>query len=64
MAEMLHEVLAKNGMSTIADATASLPIIVESFELNALKKYATLSDLPLIQLAHYYADTYDWDEIA
>lgn len=48
MAEMLHNVLVENGMSTVADATASLPIIVQSFEFNALTKYATLSDLPLI----------------
>ena len=51
-AEMTNEVLTKNGLSTIAEATASqIPIVVQSFDFEALKKYAELSDLPLVQLA-------------
>ena len=63
-AEMMNEVLTKNGLSTIAEATASqIPIVVQSFDFEALEKYAELSDLPLVQLAHI-PDTYDWAAIS
>lgn len=36
-ADMMNEVLTKNGLGTVADATASqIPIIVQSFDFEAL----------------------------
>ena len=55
--------LDKNGLGTIADCQDDIPIIIQSFELDALKKFATLSDLPLVQLSRY-TDSYDWQEIS
>ena len=63
MAEMLFDVLKQYGMSNIADASASIPIIIQSFDANGLKKMATLTDLPLLQLCHD-SDTYDYDEVS
>ena len=62
MAEMLYDVLKEFGLSTIADASASIPIIVQSFDANGLKRMAELTDLPLLQLCHS-TDIYDYDEV-
>ena len=48
MAEELFKVLDQNKLGQIADCESTIPIIIQSFEEEALKKFATLSDLPLI----------------
>lgn len=50
-------------MSTIADSAQTIPIIIQSFDKNALTKMATLTDLPLVQLCN---DSHinDYDDIA
>lgn len=50
LAEKLFNVLQQYDLETVAKANAKLPIIVECFEPESLIKFATLSDLPLIQL--------------
>lgn len=47
---MLYDVLKKYDIETISKSNSKLPIIIECFEPQALIKFATLSDLPLIQL--------------
>jgi len=63
MAEKLFELLDQNGLAQIADCESTIPIIIQSFEEDALTKFATLSDLPLIQLASY-STTYDFAHVA
>jgi len=41
---MLHEILIENGLDTIDGCKDDLPIIIQSFELDALKYFATLND--------------------
>ena len=53
MAEELFKILEKNNLGQIADCESTIPIVIQSFEEDALKKFATLSDLPLIQLVSY-----------
>ena len=48
LAEMLYEVLASHGLGTVADSKDTLPIVIQCFEGNGLRKMATLSDLPLV----------------
>ena len=50
LAELLHENLKAYNLETIEKATDSIPIIIESFEKEALEKYQMLSDLPRIYL--------------
>ena len=40
-----------------------MPIIIQSFEFAALEKFATLSDLPLVQLVSY-SSKYDFEKIS
>ena len=63
MAEKLFELLDQNKLAQIADCESTIPIIIQSFEEDALTKFATLSDLPLIQLASY-SSTYDFAHVA
>ena len=63
MAEELFKVLDQNKLGQIADCEPTIPIIIQSFEEDALKKFATLSDLPLIQLVSYLS-TYDFEKVA
>ena len=65
-AEMLFNVLKKYDLETIEKASAKLPIIIECFEKDALLKFATLSDLPLVQLMFYDNPfmTFDLDDIS
>lgn len=49
-AEKLYEILKKYDLETIEKSQNKLPIIVECFEHQSLKKFGTLSDLPLIFL--------------
>ena len=50
----IFDVLAKYNLETVQKATdAGIPIIIQSFDEGALRKFATLSDLPLIQLMEW-----------
>lgn len=63
---MLFDVLKKYDIETIEKASKKLPIIIECFEADSLKKFATLSDLPLIYLMFHgnaYIPNYDLKEI-
>lgn len=60
MAEQLYNALNRFGLGNVASATNTIPIIIQSFYLEALAKFATLSDLPLVYLMHYSA-TQVWD---
>ena len=59
---MLFEVLKEYGLSNVADASKTIPIIIQSFDANGLKKMATLTDLPMFQLCHD-SDTYDYNDV-
>ena len=61
---MLYDELKKHGLSTVAECKDKRPIIVQSFSPEGLRKFATLSDLPLVQLLHTTGVTYDYDDIA
>lgn len=63
MAKALHDLLELNGIGNVEDASAKLPIIVQSFDFAALQMMETITDLPLIQLCSYSHD-YDWAAIA
>lgn len=59
--QMTYDTLAKYNIETVEKATAAgLPIIMQSFETNALEKMATLTDLPLVQLMHW-GTTWSYD---
>ena len=59
------DVLKSYGLSTIDDCKDTIPIIIQSFELEALQKMATLTDLPRVMLVHYPDEQqYDYDELA
>ena len=46
----LHETLTANDLGSVTHCTNQIPIIVQSFDFNALKSFSTFSDLPLIYL--------------
>ena len=48
IAKMLHEELKKYGLDTAKNASATLPIIIESFEKESLKYFAKETDLPCV----------------
>jgi len=48
LAELLFNTLNENNLATISDCQDEIPIIIQSFELEGLEKFATLSDLPLV----------------
>ena len=51
MTQALFDILQKNGLETIEKCTnAGIPVIIQSFSDDALKKWATMSDLPLVRL--------------
>lgn len=54
IAEMLFNVLKKYNLETVDKCKNIMPIIIECFEGDALKKFGTLSDLPLIRLMNEY----------
>jgi glycerophosphoryl diester phosphodiesterase len=64
--QAIFDVLAKYNLETVEKATlAGIPIIIQSFNEAALRQFATLSDLPLIQLMDWgSAFNYDFDNIA
>jgi glycerophosphoryl diester phosphodiesterase len=67
IAELLYKNLEKYGLETVEKANAKLPIIVECFEKESLKTFATLSDLPLIYLFWWMnpmVSLYDLNEIS
>ena len=45
-ADMIHELLVKNGLDTIEGSKDDIPIVIQSFELEALIYFQTLADLP------------------
>lgn len=49
-ADVLYEQLKKNGLDTIEGCRDDIPIIVQSFELEALDYFRTLTDLPNVFL--------------
>ena len=61
---MTYDQLAKWNLETIEKSTANgIPIIIQSFDPDALKRFAALSDLPLVQLLHWKT-TYDFNDIS
>ena len=48
--QMMYEVLEHYGLENIKKSSKKVPIVIESFEPQVLKKIAKLTDLPLIQL--------------
>jgi glycerophosphoryl diester phosphodiesterase len=52
-ADVLFNILKKYDLETVAKSSAKLPIIVECFEIEALERFAQLSDLPLVYLMFY-----------
>ena len=50
LAEKLHQNLQWYDLETVEKSTGTIPVIIESFEREALEKYQTLSDLPRIYL--------------
>ena len=63
MAELLFDALDQNGLGQIADCESKIPIIIQSFEEDALKKFATMSDLPLVMLVGY-SRSLDYESVA
>ena len=59
IAVAVDKVLKANNLGTIADCKDEIPIIIQGFQLDSLKKYATLSDLPLVFLTGSN-DGVDW----
>ena len=59
-------ILQKYGLETIEKSTSKLPIIVESFELDSLKRFSEFSDLPLVYLMFWDNPlmTYNITEVA
>ena len=45
-ADLLHELLAKNGLDTIESCSDDIPIVIQSFEIEALEYFETLAELP------------------
>ena len=62
-AEMLFDVLDHYGLSNWEDASKKIPIIIQSFDANALIKMSTMTDLPLLLLCHD-TDIYDYNYIS
>lgn len=61
---MTFDILESYNIETIEKSTSNgLPIIIQSFEKNALKKMETLTDLPLVQLM-WKNVVYDFDDIS
>lgn len=67
IAQAIFDVLQKYGLSDIAGATEQgIPIIIQSFNEDALRRFAELSDLPLVQLMYWQHEgaEYDFDNLA
>ena len=66
LAEKLFEVLKSYDIETVDKAQKKLPIIFECFEKEALTKFKTMSDLPLIYLMFWEnpAVSYNLTDIA
>ena len=45
-ADLLYEKLVSNGLDTIEGCKDDIPIVIQSFELEALEYFKTLTDLP------------------
>lgn len=45
-ADLLYEHLVKNGLDRIENSKDDIPIVIQSFELDALVYFNTLTDLP------------------
>ena len=60
---MLFDVLKQYGLSTVAEASASIPIIIQSFDINGLLAMAKLTDLPLVYLLNDQ-HVYDYSEVS
>ena len=53
MALNLFNALNAHGLGQVADCSSKIPIVIQSFYMEALAKFATMSDLPLVYLMHY-----------
>jgi len=67
--QAVYDGLAEHGLETIQKATdAGIPIIIQSFNADALIRFSQISDLPLVQLMHHgfeFPDyPYDLDYVA
>lgn len=58
----MFDLLEANGLSTVSDCQDQIPIIVQSFEKDALEAFSNLSDLPLIFLTSHPDD--DWESLS
>jgi len=50
LAEMLYEVLDSHNLGTVNDCKDTIPIVIQCFEGEGLRKMAKLTDLPRVQL--------------
>ena len=50
IAELMFNTLKAYGLETVNKSMNTIPIVIESFEPDLLKKFGTLSDLPLVLL--------------
>ena len=46
-ADMIYEHLVKNGLHTIEGSREDIPVVIQSFDLDALMYFKTLADLPM-----------------
>lgn len=63
IAEKTFEVLKSYGLETVEKASAKMPIIIESFEKEALISFGKLSDLPLVYLMFYMNPFMDYSNL-
>lgn len=61
MAEKMDEILTRYAINDVKGAEKKMPIVVQSFEEEALDKYKTLSDLPLVMLYGYHDTDPQWE---
>lgn len=59
------DLLEKFGLETVQGATEKgIPIVIQSFDQAALRRFSELSDLPIVQLMSWQNNGYDFDNLA